>query len=71
MSEPTEDDVNQIVTQAQQLDDWKQQILADMRARGEDTSGVRIIVAHPHGADGYGATEVTRPPGGHEEQPDA
>lgn len=61
MSEPTEDDVNQIVTQAQQLDEWKQAILADLRANGQDTDGIRMIVSHRTTSGGYTATELTTP----------
>jgi hypothetical protein len=61
MDEPTPEDVEQIVRQAQQLDGWKQRALAELRARGEDTDDVRIIVAHPTGSGDYTATEVMRP----------
>ena len=49
--------VDEVVQQAQKLDRWKQMMLEDMRNRGEDTDGVRIIVSHKVG-DTYTATEI-------------
>jgi len=61
MQEPTPEDVERIVHQAQKLDEYKQRILADLRARGEDTDDVRIIVSHRTDSGDYDATEVMRP----------
>lgn len=49
--------VDEVVNQAQNLDRWKQAILEDIRARGEDPDEVRIIVGHKVG-DTYTATEI-------------
>lgn len=61
MDEPTPEDIEQIVQQAQHLDQWKQLLLADLRARGEDPDDVRIIVSHRTPSGDYTATEVMRP----------
>ncbi|MCI3153208.1 hypothetical protein ELQ39_15855 [Streptomyces sp. GB4-14] len=61
MSEPTNDDVEQIVHQAQKLDDLKQQIIAEMRARGEDPDDVRVIVGHRTADGDFMATELMTP----------
>lgn len=44
--EPLDDEVDQIVHEAHKLDGYKQQIVEEMRKRGEDVDGARIIVAH-------------------------
>lgn len=49
--------VDDAVQQAQKLDQWKQTILQEMRDRGEDTDGVRIIVGHRVGGE-WTATEI-------------
>lgn len=49
--------VDEVVQEAQKLDGWKQMILEELRSRGENTDGVRIIVGHKVG-DEWTATEV-------------
>lgn len=61
MDEPTPDDVEQIVQQAQQLDRWKQAIVEDLRARGQDPDEVRVIVGYPVGDGTYRADELLTP----------
>jgi hypothetical protein len=40
------DQVEQAVQVSQDLDGWKQQILADMAAKGGDAADTNIIIAH-------------------------
>lgn len=53
---------DEVVQEAQKLDRWKQRILKDMHARGEDPGEVRIIVSHKVG-DEWTATEIQGYPG--------
>lgn len=49
--------VDEVVGQAQRLNDWKQRIRENIRAEGEDPDEVRIIVGYKVG-DTYTATEI-------------
>ncbi|MET7363216.1 hypothetical protein ABZS76_32930 [Streptomyces sp. NPDC005562] len=63
MAESTSDDfsneVEQAVTEAQNLDGYKQQIRQEMRDLGMDVTGARIIAAHQVGG-AVRTTEVAR-----------
>jgi hypothetical protein len=71
MTEPTPDDVEQIIRHAQSLDETKQSILADIRARGEDPDETRVIVSQQTADGEYIATELMRPRWMNGQQPDA
>ncbi|WP_042170139.1 hypothetical protein [Streptomyces sp. NBRC 110035] len=61
MDEPTPDDVERIIREAQKLNATKQRVLADLRARGEDPDDVRIIVSSRTENGDYRADELVTP----------
>jgi hypothetical protein len=74
VDEPTPDDVEQIVREAQRLDQTKQRILADLRAQGTDPDDVRVIVSYPTESGEYRAVELMTPrwsAGKRRQQPDS
>lgn len=67
MSENFEKEVDQIVEQAQKLDEWKRKVIEDLKDQGEDTGNARIIVAGKFNGE-IKAVDLTGYPKGEENE---
>ncbi|MYU22934.1 hypothetical protein [Streptomyces sp. SID8352] len=70
MNEPTPDDIEEIVREAQTLDELKRHALDVLRSSGEDVDDVRVIVSRRMPNGEYQADELIRPKWARKARPD-